>query len=152
MEWNCSCLCRFAMLTYFTLYSYNDNLSVPGQPVFLSLRGLSYAANNNNILVTRIGTTNDSALTCHTDSTTCCRGVHNPSGTVGFGDWLFPNGTRIVRKRVTGDGFYNTRFHQVLRLYRNDGIQTPLGRYCCRIPDSGGEIRTFCANLIGAFI
>ncbi len=146
---------RKCMLTYSTLY-LSDNVSVLGQPVFLSLRGLSYATNNNNILVTRIGTTNDTSLTCHTDSTTCCRGVDNgdPSSLIGTGEWLFPNGTSIVRNRVTGSGFYYTRFHQVLRLYHqgDTDTQTPLGSYCCKIPDSGEEIRTFCANLIGEFI
>ncbi len=38
----------------------------------------------------------------------------------------------------------------VLRLYRQGDIHAPLGRYCCRIPHSGGEMRTFCANLVGA--
>ncbi len=75
------------------------------------------------------------------------------SSGMGTGEWLFPNGTSIVRrKRVPGDGFYYTRFHQVIRLYRQGDIQTPLGTYCCRIPDSGGVLRTFCANLIGEFI
>ncbi len=67
---------------------------------------------------------------------------------------MFPNGESIVvvRKRLTGSGFYYTRFHQVLKLYRNDDTQTPVGTYCCRIPDSGGEIRTFCAYLIGEYL
>ncbi len=69
---------------------------------------------------------------------------------MGTGEWLFPNGTSVVRrKRVPGDEFYYTRFHQAIRLYRQGDIQTPLGTYCCRIPDSGGEMRTVCANLIG---
>ncbi len=96
-------------------------------------------------------TTNDTSLTCHTDSITCCRGVDNgdPSSTMGNGEWLFPNGTIIVRNKFAGSGFYYTRFHQVLRLHRQGDIQTPLGTYCCRLPDSGGEMRTFCANLVG---
>ncbi len=99
-------------------------------------------------------TTNDTSLTCHTDSTTCCRGADNgdPSSTMGTGEWLFPNGTIIVRNKFTGSGFYYTRFHQVLRLYRQGDIQTSLGTYCCRIPDSGGVMRKFCANLVGEFI
>ena len=69
---------------------------------------------------------------------------------MGTGEWLFPNGTSIVRKkRVPSDGFYYTRFHQAIRLYRNDDTRTPLGTYCCRIPDSGRVLKTMCANLIG---
>ena len=123
------------------------------QGVFLSFQGTTYTTNNSNIVLTRIETTNDTSLTCHTDSTTCCRAVDSSSG-MGTGEWLFPNVTSIVRRKRLprpGDGFYYTRFHQALRLYRNNDIQTPLGTYCCRIPDSGGVLRTICANLIGEY-
>ncbi len=105
--------------------------------------------NNSNIVLTRIETANDTSLSCHTDSTTCCRVVDLSSGTRV---WMSPNGTSISqRKRVprSGDGFYYTRFHQAIRLYRNNDTETPLGTYCCRIPDSGRVTRTICANLIG---
>ncbi len=95
-------------------------------------------------------TTDDTSLTCQTDSTTCCRAVDNPSSSMGTGEWLFPNGMEISRRNsITSNGFYWIRYHHVVRLYRQGDIQTPLGTYCCRIPDSGGEMRTFCANLIG---
>ncbi len=98
-------------------------------------------------------TTNDTFLTCHTDSTTCCRGVHDaPTSGMGAGEWLFPNGTSIAQNSVTGSGFYWSRYHQVVRLYRQGDTQTPLGCYCCRIPDDAGVNRTFCANLFGEFI
>ncbi len=45
--------------------------------LFLSFQGTTYTTNNSNILLTRIYSTNDTSLTCHTDSTTCCRGVDN---------------------------------------------------------------------------
>ncbi len=119
------------------------------QPVYFSLWNMSYCSNNSDIVVTRIGPTNETSLICHTDSTTCCRGIHNPDSYNSFGEWLFPNGTMITRNGVTGDGFYWIRYFKVVRLYRQGDIQAPLGRYCCRIPDSGGEMRTFCANLVG---
>ena len=119
--------------------------------VFLSFQGITYTTNNSNIVLTRIETTNDTSLTCHTNLTTCCRGKDKESSSgMGTGEWLFPNGTSIIRKKVSSSGFYYTRFHQVVRLYRNDDTQTPLGTYCCRIPDgAGGVLRTFCANFIG---
>ena len=122
------------------------------QTVYLSHGNTHYYANNTAIIISRIRTTNDTSLTCHTDSTTCCRGVDNgdSSSNMGTGEWLFPNVTRIVRNSVTG--FYLTRYHQVVRLYRQGDIQTPQGNYCCRIPDSGGEMRTFCANFVGKFM
>ncbi len=121
--------------------------------MFLSVGETRYFTNNSDITVTRIGAANQLSLNCHTDSTTCCRGVDNingvPSSSVGNGEWLFPNGTSIARNSVTGSGFYWIRYHQVVRLYRQGDIQTPLGHYCCRIPDRGGEMRTSCANLVG---
>ena len=150
MEWSCSHLCRFVN-TYSFLY-FVTILPLLDQPLFLSLQGISYTTNNSNIQVTRIGTTNDTSLTCHTDSITCCRGIHNPDGNAGFGEWFFPNGTEIARNRVTGSGFYWVRNLQAVRLYRQDDIQSPVGRYCCRIPDSGGVLRTVCANLTSEFI
>ncbi len=128
-----------------------DDCLSSGIPVFISVGEIMYFTNNSNVTVTRIGPANQSSLNCHTDSPTCCRGVHKePSSSMGTGEWLFPNGTSIVHKRVSGDdGFYYTRFYQVLRLYRQGDIQAPPGTYCCRIPDSGGVNRTFCANLVG---
>ena len=118
--------------------------------VYLSHGNTHYYANNTAIIISSIMTTNDTSLICHTDSTTCCRGVDkDPSSSMGNGEWLFPNGNENTENSVTGSGFYWIRYYQVLRLYRQGDIQTPLGTYCCRIPDSGGEMRTFCAILIG---
>ena len=142
-------MCRFANTP---IIMFKKSSLLPVQPVFLSLQGVAYTTNNSKILLTRIGTTNDTSLSCYTNSTTCCRGVDNIRGYKGFGEWLFPNGESIVRKKsVTGDGFYYARFHQVVRLYRQGDIQTPQGTYCCRIPDSGGVLKTFCANIVGEF-
>ena len=120
--------------------------------IYLSFQGGKYATNNSNILVTRIGTTNNTDLTCHTDSTTCCRGQDNLNGFNGIGEWVFPNGEKVAQNNVTYDGFYWIRYYQSVRLYRQGDIQTPLGRYCCRIPDGTGVNRTFCVNLIGELI
>ena len=119
------------------------------QSVFLSLGHTEYFANNTPVIVTRIGLTDDNTLNCHTDLTTCCRGRDNPDGSKGFGEWVFPNGSRIYQNSITGDGFYWSRNKQVVRLYRQGNIQDPLGSYCCRIPDSYGVNRTFCVNLVG---
>ncbi len=113
-------------------------LNNSGQSVFLSRQGVTYTTNNSNILVTRIGSTDDTALTCHTKSTNCC--------TQDSGEWLFPSGQRIPENR---NGFSLTRGYQVLRLfYRQGDFQALLGRYCCRIPDGLGRMASICANLI----
>ncbi len=134
-----------ALLNLFTFLTF-----LTAQKVYLSHGNTHYYVNNTAIILSSIMTTIDTSLTCHTDSTTCCRGIDkDPSSNMGTGEWLFPSGTRIVRNSVTG--FYWSRYHQVVRLYRQGDIQTPLGHYCCRIPDSGGEMRTFCANFVGEF-
>ena len=117
--------------------------------MYLSHGNTHYYVNNTAIIISSIMTKNGTSLTCHTDSTTCCRGRDNRQ--VRSGEWLFPNGTRITENSITGDGFYRIRYYQVLRLYRQGDIQTPLGTYCCRIPDNSGVMRTFCAYLVGEF-
>ena len=133
----------------------NDCLSLLfpiAQKVYLSHGNTHYYANNTAVIISTIMTTNDTSLTCHTDSTTCCRGVDNPVRSNGFGEWFFPIGESIARNSVTGDGFYWTRFYQAIRLYRQGDTQTPLGTYCCRIPYNTGEMRTFCASLVGEYL
>ena len=86
--------------------------------------------------------TNGGALECHTDDTTCCRGIDNPDGP-GRGEWYYPDGT-VVPSPNTGDGaaFYRTRNHMVIRLNRNDSVEFSAlshhGRYRCEIPGAGG--------------
>ncbi len=116
---------------------------------FISHGNTLYYVNNTAIIISSIMTTDDTSLTCHTGSTTCCRGVDNPVRSTGFGQWLFPNRTEIARPNsIIGSGFYWSRDYQVVRLYRQGDIQTPLGTYCCRIPDNSGVMRTFCTNII----
>ena len=64
---------------------------------------------------------------------------------------MFPNRTRIDQNSImgNGNGFYWVRGYRVISLYRQGNIQTPLGSYCCKIPDRYGASRTFCANLVG---
>ena len=135
----------------YLIYRHCWSLLLPtAQTVYLSHGNTHYYANNTRIIISSIMTTDDTSLTCHTDSTTCCRGIDNPSSGMGTGEWLFLNGMEIPRRNsITTNGFYWSRYHHVVRLYRQGDIQFPLGTYCCRIPDSGGEMRTFCANIIG---
>ncbi len=128
---------------------YINRCILTAQKVYLSHGNTHYYANNTAIIISSIMTTDDTSLTCHTDSTTCCRGVDNEISSGGNGEWMFSNGNEITENSVTGSGFYWSRHFKVLRLYRQGDIQTPLGTYCCRIPDSSGEMRTFCANLVG---
>ncbi len=156
MEWNGSNVCRYVQyahicMTLKTLVS-NNSVIAADQSVYLSLGNTNYFNNNTDIIVTRIRATNDSSLTCHTDLTSCCRPIHNNNSNMGMGDWLFPDAEHVLnRMDADSTNFYRVRYHQVIRLYRQGDIQAPLGSYCCRILDGTGEMRTFCANLVGEY-
>ena len=83
--------------------------------------------------------TDSGALECHTDDTTCCRGIDNPNGT-GKGEWYYPNRTVVPPPGV--DGFYRTKDHMVIRLNRGGVTLSPTGIYRCVIPGAGGIIMT----------
>ena len=101
-------------------------------------------ANNSVIDINLVGEgfkepfTDGGALECHTDDTTCCRGIDNPDGP-GRGEWYYPNGT-VVPPPGGGTGFYRTRGHMVIRLNRVEGADSrrQTGVYRCVIPGAGG--------------
>ncbi len=76
------------------------------------------------------------ALECHTDDTTCCRGIDDPNG-VGRGEWYYPDGT-VVPPPNSGNSIYRTRDHMMIRLNRRPSVTQPSGVYTCVIPGAGG--------------
>ena len=86
-----------------------------------------------------VGSTDGGALECHTDDTTCCRGIDNPPNGTGRGEWYYPNGT-VVPPPGGDTEFYRTRGHMVIRLNRLGVIASlhQTGVYRCEIPGAGG--------------
>ena len=125
MEFDRSCMLIF--VSEFSLARYgvtfaNDSV------IAINLVGEGYPG---------ITQTDSGALECHTDDTTCCRGIDNPNGT-GRGEWYFPEGIMVP---PPGDHrFYRTRDHMVIRLNRIGSQRT--GMYHCDIPGAGGIIIT----------
>ena len=118
----------FLFQTEFSLARYNDT---------------AVYANNSVIDINLVGEgfdgsqiTDGGALECHTDDTTCCRGIDNPNGP-GRGEWYYPDGT-VVLPPGNDTGFYRTRSHMVIRLNRVGGVTEPRGVYRCEIPGAGG--------------
>ena len=113
----------------------------------LARYGVTFA-NNSVIDITLVGEgypgitqTDSGALECHTDDTSCCRGIDNPNGG-GKGEWYYPDGTMVPPPNAS-DGFYRTRDHMVIRLNREStGTLSPTGMYRCVIPGAGGIILT----------
>ena len=100
-------------------------------------------ANNSVININLVGEgfegdqiTDGGALECHTDDTTCCRGIDYPNGT-GRGEWYYPNGT-VVPPPDNDTSIYRTRDHMVIRLNRRHRVTQPSGVYTCVIPGAGG--------------
>ena len=112
-------------------------------------------ANNSVIDINLVGEgfegvqiTDGGALECHTDDTTCCRGIDNPNGP-GRGEWYYPDGTVVPPPSPGGDtGFYRTRGHMVIRLNRDGRGTNPTGVYRCEIPSTGGLIITRYMTII----
>ena len=111
-------------------------------------------ANNSVIDINLVGEgfvgdqiTDGGALECHTDDTTCCRGIDDPNGT-GKGEWYYPNGTAVPPPN-SGNSIYPTRDHMVIRLNRRYDITEPSGVYTCVIPGTGGVNSTRRITLQG---
>ena len=103
-------------------------------------------ANNSVIDINLVGEgfegdqiTSGGGLECHTDDTTCCRGIDNPPNGTGRGEWYHPDGT-VVPPPSYDTGFYRTRDHLVIRLNRVGGVAAPTGVYRCEVPGAGGVI------------
>ena len=76
----------------------------------------------------------DNALLCVTDETACCRPPYtNSIGQSAFGNWFFPNGSRVPSPGIQRD-FIRSRGQSVVRLHRVGGGVS--GVYLCIIPDS----------------
>ena len=95
--------------------------------VWFSLSGTMYQ-NNSKVTLEDIGEGHD-ALFCKTNQTACCHPSYTGNGS-SFGNWYFPNGTKVNNKL----DFYRTRGHMVVRLNRRRGGVE--GIYRCVIPDS----------------
>ncbi len=110
--------------------------------IVLSIGGSVYT-NNTALSFSLIGE-DSSALTCHTELSTCCRGVDNNGNALG--GWRGPDGDI---PETIGDGFYVTRNVSTISLNRRGTETTLAGVYCCTIPRAGGITQIFCAEVQG---
>ena len=112
--------------------------SFSGAGVRFSLNGITYQ-NNSLVILEEIGENGD-ALTCVTDQPFCCRPPYTSVvGQTALGNWLFPNGTRVLSSGMHWD-FHRTRGQMLLRLHRRKGGEN--GIYHCVIPDATNVTQT----------
>ena len=105
--------------------------------VYLSLNG-TVIPNHGYVEISRIGSTDDSALLCHTNNP-----PPTPSGTSG-GDWHAPDGTRVSGTDVPG--VMRTRGSMVVRIWRTSG-DPPEGIYRCTIDDATSTVQMVYVGL-----
>ena len=92
--------------------------------VYLSLND-DIIPNHGYVEISRIGSTDDSALLCHTN--------RPPDGAHSGGDWLAPDGNRVFDTDVPG--VTRSRDPMVVRLRKTSG-DPPEGIYWCTIDDA----------------
>ena len=85
------------------------------------------------------------ALLCMTNLTACCRPPY--TGGPVFGNWFFPNRTRVPSKAVQWD-LFRTRGKMVLGMNRRRGGEE--GIYSCEIPDAMDVIKTMYIGVYSA--
>ena len=108
------------------------NLCSLGEGVRFSLSGTTYQ-NNSLVTLEDVGESNDDALFCMTEYSTCCI---QPA----LGNWLFPNGTRVPSSVNRQQDFYKTRDGMVVFLHRRRGGEN--GVYYCEVPDAVNVTQT----------
>ena len=112
------------------------SFSGAGEGVWFSLNGTSYQ-NNSLVNLEEIGE-GDDALLCLTELTACCQPPYTGRNTSVIGNWLFPNGIRVLNESINSTSnlqldFYRTRGQMVVSLHRRTGGVT--GIYRCEIPN-----------------
>ena len=120
--------------------------------VRFSLRGTTYQ-NNSLVTLEDIGE-GDDALLCVTDQTACCRPPYTGEMGPAWGNWFFPNRTRVpayviyIQPDLIQWGFYRTRGHMVVRLHHRRGGED--GIYRCEIHDAMNVTQTIYIGLYTA--
>ena len=98
--------------------------------VYLSLND-DIIPNHGYVMISDIGSTDDTTLICHTNRPALGSSNRPNSG----GNWFAPDGTRVDDTAVPG--FRRNRAPMIVRLYRNTATDPPSeGIYQCLIEDN----------------
>ena len=120
------------------------DLSTPSFPgaagVHFSFNGTPYQ-NNSIVILENIGEGGD-ALLCITSLPICCH--HDNTGRPVFGNWFFPNGTKVSS---SGEMFITRGQMVVYMNRRRGGVE---GIYHCQIPDTMNVTQTLYIGVYSA--
>ena len=107
--------------------------------MYLSLNG-DIIPNHGYVMISDIGSTDNTALICRTNHLPLCEDSVNSGG-----NWFDPNGTRVNSNDVPG--FRRNRVIGIVRLIRNTG-SPPEGIYSCIVQDATFKEQT---RLVGLY-
>ena len=103
---------------------------------------------NNYILIDDIGERVTGGiggpLLCYTDNRQCCNSMD-------MGDWYLPGGMKVGDESDSGD-FYVTRGPSVVRLHRRNNATSPIGMFCCEIPNARSANTRSCIDIGRLFL
>ena len=113
--------------------------------VYLSLND-DIIPNHGYVMISDIGSTEDTALICHTN--------RPASGVNSGGNWVGPNGM-VVGGATIGvinvPGFRRNRDPMIVRLYRNTATDPPLqGIFHCEVEDDTDRQQTVYVGVYGS--
>ena len=89
----------------------------------------------------------NNGLQCITDKPNCCR---IRISDIRFGEWYFPDGTPVPILGNSNGTFYRNRGDSdgTVNLNRiSSDIMSPIGNFCCQVPDSTDRNQTVCVNI-----
>ena len=118
-----------------------------GPGVYVQLQGKVYSNSSiSNIIINDIEEEPNS-LICFTDLVDCCRSSQSLNGSA-LGNWFYPNGSTVgIKSDNTSEGFYRNRGSSRVRLNRRENTTSPLGLFCCKVPDATNNVIRICANI-----
>ena len=120
-------MCRLILLNADVYLSLNDDI-IP---------------NHGYVVISDIGSTDDTALICHTNRPATLGTASYPNSR---GDWFAPDGTRVTGTAVPG--FRRNRAPMMVRLLRNTATDPPSeGIYHCLVEDDTLTLRTVYVGL-----
>ena len=114
--------------------------------VHLTLKN-KHIPNNGTVAINEIGSTDETALLCHTNN------PPSPDTHTSGGDWFGPDGTRVGDvKKSDVPGFVRNRSPNVVRLKRSSTTTPSEGIYKCVIQDDTRVNQTVYVRLYGKYV
>ena len=122
------------------VYAVQELVFIPD--IYLSLNG-DIIPNHGYVVITDIGSTDNTALVYHTNRPPPYNGRDHSGG-----DWFAPDWTIVSGQYVNDQGFKRNRGPMVVRLLRYTANDPPAeGIYHCLVPDTYEILRIFSVGL-----